>query len=36
VPTVIFLDQNGSERQDLRLVGFEDADRFLERLAKAP
>jgi thiol:disulfide interchange protein DsbD len=36
VPTVIFLDQNGSERQELRLVGFEDADRFLERLAKAP
>jgi thiol:disulfide interchange protein DsbD len=36
VPTVIFLDQNGNERQELRLVGFEDADRFLERLAKAP
>jgi thioredoxin:protein disulfide reductase len=36
VPTVIFLDANGQERQDLRLVGFENADRFLERLAKAP
>ena len=36
VPTVIFLDANGKERQDLRLVGFENADRFLERLAKAP
>jgi thiol:disulfide interchange protein DsbD len=36
VPTVIFLDANGNERQDLRLVGFENADRFLERLAKAP
>lgn len=36
VPTVIFLDATGKERQDLRLVGFENADRFLERLAKAP
>ena len=36
VPTIIFLDANGKERQDLRLVGFENADRFLERLAKAP
>ena len=36
VPTVIFLDANGQERQDLRLVGFENADRVLERLAKAP
>jgi thiol:disulfide interchange protein DsbD len=36
VPTVIFLDASGKERQDLRLVGFENAERFLERLAKAP
>lgn len=36
VPTVIFLDASGRERKDLRLVGFEDADRFLARLAKAP
>ncbi len=36
VPTVIFLDASGQERKDLRLVGFEDADRFLARLAKAP
>ena len=36
VPTIIFLDAQGKERQDLRLVGFENADRFLERLAKAP
>ncbi|HSE62427.1 MAG TPA: cytochrome c biogenesis protein CcdA [Thermoanaerobaculia bacterium] len=36
VPTVIFLDGSGKERQDLRLVGFENAERFLERLAKAP
>jgi thioredoxin:protein disulfide reductase len=36
VPTIIFLDAAGQERTDLRLVGFENADRFLERLSKAP
>jgi thiol:disulfide interchange protein DsbD len=36
VPTVIFLDADGKERRELRLVGFENADRFLERLAQAP
>jgi thioredoxin:protein disulfide reductase len=36
VPTVIFLDASGTERQDLRLVGFEGADAFLKRLEKAP
>lgn len=36
VPTIIFLDAAGKERQDLRLVGFEDADAFLKRLEKAP
>ncbi len=36
VPTIIFLDAAGQERQDLRLVGFEDADSFLKRLEKAP
>jgi thiol:disulfide interchange protein DsbD len=36
VPTIVFLDASGKERQDLRLVGFENADRFLERLSKAP
>jgi thiol:disulfide interchange protein DsbD len=36
VPTIVFLDANGRERRDLRLVGFEDADAFLKRLAKAP
>jgi thiol:disulfide interchange protein DsbD len=36
VPTVIFLDAAGKERQDLRLVGFENAEKFLARLAKAP
>jgi thiol:disulfide interchange protein DsbD len=36
VPTVIFLDASGSERTDLRLVGFEGPEQFLERLSKAP
>jgi thiol:disulfide interchange protein DsbD len=36
VPTVIFLDAKGREHKDLRLVGFEDADAFLERLQRAP
>jgi thiol:disulfide interchange protein DsbD len=36
VPTIIFLDGAGKERPDLRLVGFENAERFLERLSKAP
>jgi len=36
VPTVIFLDASGTERQDLRLVGFEGPDAFLKRLEKAP
>ncbi len=35
VPTVIFLDAAGQERQDLRLVGFEDADAFLKRIQRA-
>ncbi|MFY9550182.1 MAG: cytochrome c biogenesis protein CcdA [Thermoanaerobaculia bacterium] len=36
VPTVIFLDASGQEREDLRLVGFEGPDAFLKRLEKAP
>ncbi|HEX7252420.1 MAG TPA: cytochrome c biogenesis protein CcdA [Thermoanaerobaculia bacterium] len=36
VPTIVFLDASGKERTDLRLVGFEGPDQFLERLAKAP
>jgi thiol:disulfide interchange protein DsbD len=36
VPTIVFLDAGGKERRDLRLVGFEDADAFLARLARAP
>ena len=36
VPTIIFLDASGKERTDLRLVGYENAEKFLERLSKAP
>ena len=33
-PTVLFLDANGRELRDLRLVGYEKADDFLARLKK--
>jgi thiol:disulfide interchange protein DsbD len=36
VPTVVFLDASGKEREDLRLVGFEGPEEFLKRLEKAP
>jgi thiol:disulfide interchange protein DsbD len=36
VPTIIFLDAAGQERKDLRLVGFEEPEKFLQRLAQAP
>ena len=36
VPTIIFLDASGTERTDLRLVGYESPEKFLERLKKAP
>ena len=35
VPTVIFLDRQGKERHDLRLVDFLPADQFLVRMAEA-
>ena len=35
VPTVVFLDRQGKERQDLRLVDFLPADQFLSRMADA-
>jgi thiol:disulfide interchange protein DsbD len=31
VPTVVFLDSTGHEQQQLRLTGFENADKFLAR-----
>jgi thiol:disulfide interchange protein DsbD len=36
VPTLVFLDAAGRERQDVRLVGFESAEDFLKRLERAP
>ena len=35
VPTVLFLDRQGVERSDLRLVDFVPADQFLTRMAEA-
>jgi thiol:disulfide interchange protein DsbD len=35
VPTVIFLDREGKERRDLRLVDFLPPDQFLVRMAEA-
>lgn len=32
VPTIVFITASGEENEDLRLVGFEDADEFLERM----
>lgn len=32
LPTVIFIDAQGNERRDLRLTGFERANRFLQRM----
>ncbi|MDR3630655.1 MAG: cytochrome c biogenesis protein CcdA [Desulfocapsaceae bacterium] len=33
VPTIVFLDTNGEERQDLRLVDYLPPDRFLKQMA---
>ena len=35
VPTVVFLDRQGNERSDLRLVDFLPASQFLIRMAEA-
>jgi thiol:disulfide interchange protein len=35
VPTIVFIDKNGSEIRELRLVEFEEADPFLERMLKS-
>jgi len=34
VPTVVFLDKNGKEREDLRVFGFVDKDDFLGRIQR--
>ncbi len=35
VPTIVFLDRNGKERRDLRLITFLPADQFLIRMNEA-
>jgi thiol:disulfide interchange protein DsbD len=35
VPTVVFLDSSGNELRDLRLTGFEEPDKFVERAKRA-
>ena len=35
VPTIIFLRGDGTEMANLRLVGFEDAESFVERVEQA-
>ena len=32
VPTIVFIDAHGTERGDLRFVGFITAEQFLEKL----
>jgi len=34
VPTIVFIDKNGNEITELRLIEFEEADLFLERMTK--
>ncbi|MCZ6766740.1 MAG: thioredoxin family protein [bacterium] len=34
VPTVVFIDKNGKERKDLRVLGFVDDEEFLARIAR--
>jgi thiol:disulfide interchange protein DsbD len=34
VPTIVFIDNNGNEMSNLRLIEFEEADQFLERMNK--
>jgi thiol:disulfide interchange protein DsbD len=36
VPTVVFIDRQGSDRKELRLTGFEPPEPFLERLRQVP
>jgi thiol:disulfide interchange protein DsbD len=34
VPTIVFINKEGIEIDDLRLIGFEEADQFLKRMTK--
>jgi thiol:disulfide interchange protein DsbD len=35
VPTIVFIGKDGNEISELRLIEFEDADQFLEKMSKA-
>jgi len=35
VPTIVFINKEGLELNELRLIGFEEADQFLDRMKKA-
>lgn len=35
VPTIVFMDPSGRRREDLRFVGFVDAETFLEKMKEA-
>ena len=35
VPTIVFLNSQGNELKELRLIEFEEADRFISRMNKA-
>ena len=35
VPTLVFLDPDGEEMPELRVIGFEPADVFLEKMTRA-
>jgi thiol:disulfide interchange protein DsbD len=34
VPTIVFLDGTGNEKEEVRLVGYEDPESFLKRMEK--
>ena len=35
VPTIVFINGDGTEIEDIRLVGYEEADKFLERMQES-
>jgi len=35
VPTIVFINASGIEVEDIRLVGYEEADKFLERMQQS-
>jgi len=35
VPTIVFIKSDGTEMEDIRLVGYEEADKFLKRMQES-